>query len=604
MMAAIAHRGPDGKGTHVVAEGAVHLGHQRLAILDPAHGAQPMMDPQGRACIIFNGEIYNHGELRAELERLGHVFQGRNSDTEVLLRGYLQWGTTLPERLDGMFAFCIHDLKRSELFLARDRFGEKPLFIGMQRDLFLFGSELGAIAAHAGFDVRLRRESLQKFFCHGFVPAPNALVEDVEKLPGGQAMVFDLRSRRARRWTYWDFSLEPDERWLQRSDLDLADELRVLLRQAVRRRSISDVPLGHFLSGGLDSSAIVMAARHRNPSAPLKTFTLGFTDQSFDESTYAQQVSSLVHSDHATTWLSLEQAGALASSVLPRLDEPSADASIIPTFALGQFARQHVKVVLTGDGGDELFAGYDPFAALTPASLYRQAVPRIVHELVRSTIRRLPVSHRNMSLDFRLKRTLAGLSYEPSVWNPVWLGPIEPQLMQDLFSAPVDPESLHSEAIEVWERSRSRTVFDRSLEFYTKFYLQDGILAKSDRAAMLNSLEARSVFLDNDIVAFCRKLPARFKMRGGVRKYLLKLALKDELPASLIHRRKKGFGMPVSRLLAGMPSVMPASGAFGLTPAFVGNAWDDHKAGRADNRLFLWSWLSLRAMPYGQEVGC
>jgi asparagine synthase (glutamine-hydrolysing) len=601
MMAAIAHRGPDGSGTMVSPDGAVHLGHQRLAIIDPAGGAQPMWDHAGKICITYNGEVYNHRELRIELEQAGHVFLTRNSDTEVLLKGYLQWGTRLPERLNGMFAFCIYDATRRQLFLARDRFGEKPLFIAMQDDLFLFASELGAIARHARFRSNVNRTSLQKFFSYGYVPGPNALLQDTEKLPGGSAMVFDVEARTARRWTYWDFSLETDETWNSRNEHDLAEELRGLIMQAVRRRTMSDVPLGYFLSGGVDSSGVVMAARALAPADELKTFTLGFADASFDESVYAQQVAALAGSDHAVSWLDQAQAQALAAQVLPQLDEPSSDSSIIPTFALSRFARKSVKVVMTGDGGDELFAGYDPFAALGPARIYNMSVPRIIHQLVRGTLKHLPVSHRNMSLDFKVKRTLAGLSYHPSMWNPVWLGPIEPGLINDLFRDDVTPEELHSEAIDAWEKSKSRTFFDRSLEFYTRFYLQDGILAKSDRASMLNSLEARTVFLDNDIVDFCRKLPARFKMRGRTRKYLLKLALKDMLPDSILHRRKKGFGMPVSGMLATMPAVMPHPGAFGMTPNIIGTAWADHKAGRADNRLFLWSWLSLNSLAYSQS---
>ncbi|MBS0384367.1 MAG: asparagine synthetase B, partial [Proteobacteria bacterium] len=251
-----------------------------------------------------------------------------------------------------------------------------------------------------------------------------------------------------------------------------------------------------------------------------------------------------------------------------------------------------------GDGGDELFAGYDPFSALAPATLYRRFVPRPLHALLREAVHRLPVSARNMSLDFKLRRTLTGLNHGPSLWNPVWLAPAEPAFIRDIFEEPLTPEELYSEALEAWESDPSQSLIDRSLTFYTRFYLQDDILMKVDRAAMMSGLESRAVLLDNDLVDFCRRLPHQFKIRNGKRKYLLKKAMEDVLPPDIIERPKKGFGVPTARWLRSIPKTPPLSPIAGIRMDRVGEAWDVHRRGEADHRLFLWTWLSLQSLNY------
>lgn len=598
MMAALAHRGPDGSGCYVDDEARLHLGHQRLAIIDIADGAQPMWNEKRDIGITYNGEIYNHVELRLDLERKGHRFITDHSDTEVLIHGYAEWGEDLPSRLNGMFAFCIYDKKKSRLFLARDRFGEKPLYVAQQGKLFAFASELHAIARHRGFSARLKRRSLQKFLAYGYVPAPNSILDNSEKIPGGGAMIFDLATSRSRTWRYWRFNIQPENNWNERPESELVDELRALLFDAVKRRAISDVPLGIFLSGGIDSSAILAAASHVLPKSSLQTFTLGFQEPSFDESAHARLVADFFHSVNHLEMLEISHARNLVPEVLSRLDEPSGDASVLPTFALSRLTRRHVTVALSGDGGDELFAGYDPFAALAPARLYQSLVPRPFHELLRSATNLLPVSTRNMSLDFKLRRTLMGVSYPPAMWNPVWMGPVEPALMTDLFHDALSPEELFSEALEVWESGQDKSDMDKALEFYTNFYLQDGILTKVDRTTMMVSLESRAVFLDNALVDFCQRLPHTFKMRNGQRKYLLKKALEGWLPPSILARRKKGFGVPTASWLKTMPKDPPLTAITGMRMNNVARAWKDHRSGKADHRLFLWSWLSLQSLSY------
>jgi asparagine synthase (glutamine-hydrolysing) len=592
MTAALAHRGPDGQGLFSDAAAAVHLGHRRLAIIDLAGGAQPMWNAERSLAVIFNGEIYNHQELRAELERQGHAFRSSHSDTEVLLHGYREWGAALPLRLNGMFAFALYDRPRRRLFLARDRFGEKPLYYYRKRGLFAFASELGALARHRHFAAGLSLRALQKFFAHGYLPAPNALYEGAAKLPGGSHLTLDLASGETHVDTYWRFRLEPDESLTAADDDRLAEELRHLLSEAVRRRLMSDVPLGVFLSGGIDSASVLaVAARHR-PAAGIRSFTIGFREASFDESPAALATARAIGSRHAEELLDLDLARALVPEVLARLDEPLGDASLIPTFLLSRFARRHVTVALSGDGGDELFAGYDPFRALAPARHYRRLVPRPLHRGLRCLADLLPVSVRGMSWDFRLRRALMGLSHPERLWNPVWMAPVEPDAMADLFHAPLYVDEVYSEAIRLWDEDPAKSLVDRTLEFFTNLYLPDDILMKVDRAAMMNSLESRAVFLDNDLADFCRRLPAHFKYRNGERKYLLKRALAPLVPRAVLERPKKGFGMPVASWLRALPAPPPPP-ITGMKAGWLEAAWRAHRAGAADHRLPLWCWLSL-----------
>ena len=595
MTAALAHRGPDGEGYHHEPELALFLGHRRLAVIDVAHGAQPMWDAEGEMAVIFNGEIYNHAELRSDLEARGHRFLTSHSDTEVLLQGYRAWGEELPARLNGMFAFCIFDRPRRRLFLARDRFGEKPLYYHRRDGLFAFASEATALLRHHRIAADPDPVSLQKYFAHGYVPAPRSFYRDCAKLPGGWRLSYDLASGRAEASPYWRFGLRPDPDWDERPEQDLAEELRALVFQAVRRRLIADVPLGLFLSGGIDSSAVLAGAASALPADRIETFSIGFRERSFDESPFARVVAGRYGTRHREQVLEIDAARAFLPDLLSRMDEPLADGSLLPTHLLSRFTRQHVTVALSGDGGDELFAGYDPFLAVRPAALYAAAVPSPVHRLARHVAERLPVSERNMSLAFKIRRTLAGLGYPPSVWNPVWMAPLEPRDLADLFAAPLPLEELYSEAIEVWNNGERAGLglLERSLEFFTRFYLQDDILMKVDRAAMMCSLETRAAFLDNDLVAFAERLPTRFKLHRGRRKLLLKKALAGALPPEILNRKKKGFGIPAAawlrRGLAAPPAPLPA----GMSGRLAARRLEEHRGGTGDHGLFLWAWLAL-----------
>ncbi|MDE3199119.1 MAG: asparagine synthase (glutamine-hydrolyzing) [Acidobacteriota bacterium] len=596
MVGAIVHRGPDDAGFHMEPEHGLHLGFRRLAVVDVAGGHQPMWNEDGSVCVLFNGEIYNQAELRQQLSAARHVFRSDHSDTEVLVHGYEEWGEALPERLNGMFAFAVWDRPRRRLFIARDRMGEKPLFYTVRPGFFGFASELSALIRHPEVDRTLDPRALQKFFAYGYIPAPNALYRGARKLPGGCSLTLDLPEFRLCERRYWRFAIDADEHAPEHRVAALSEELRALLDQAVMRRLVSDVPLGVFLSGGVDSSTVLaLAARHRDP-ASLDTFTIGFNEASFDESGPARATAAAIGSRHHERILDFETARRLSTDVLGRLDEPTGDASILPTYLLCSFAREQVTVALSGDGGDELFAGYDPFSALAPATWYDRLVPPPVHLLLRRMVGILPHATSNMSLEFKLRRGLMGLSYPPRVRLPVWMSPLEPSRMGELFDTPMTTEELYSEAIEAWDMARARNPIDRTLEFFTNFYLQDDILAKTDRAAMMVSLEARAVFLDNDVVDFCALLPHGYKFRRGVRKFLLRQAAQGLVPETVIKRPKKGFGIPLTSWLRQMPPAPPLQAIPGVRADWVAERWSVTRAGQEDERLLLWSWLSLQGI--------
>jgi asparagine synthase (glutamine-hydrolysing) len=600
MTAALAHRGPDGSGTWISPERPVFLGHRRLSILDIEGGAQPMWDAAGDIGVVFNGEIYNHRELRRTLEAAGHRFRSSHSDTEVLVHGWREWGEGLPILLNGMFAFAIYDRARRRLFMARDRFGEKPLFVYRQPGRIAFASELSALLRHSGIAAEIDPRALQKFFAWGFVPSPHALYRHCRQVPAGSSLLYALDDDSLSESRYWKFRLDPDRSLTDKDVPRLAEELRALFAQSVERRLMSDVPLGLFLSGGIDSGAVLAATTRVLPAGQVHAFTIGFTEPSFDESQHAQRLAAHFGVRHHLEMLELEDARELLPEVLGRLDQPLGDPSILPTYLLSRFTRRHVTVALSGDGGDELFAGYDTFDALTPAKIYASLMPRGLHRGLRRLVDLLPISTRNMSVDFKLRRALTGLSWPQAYWNPVWLSPADPQTIWEIFDEPLSADDLYAEALDLWAEGRG-DLLDRTLEFYTNFYLTDDILTKVDRAAMMVSLESRAVFLDNDLVEFCRRLPGRFKLHKGRRKWLLKKALEPWLPAQTLERRKKGFGIPLTKWLRHWP-VRAVNGSLNgtrLKPQALNERWRRHARGKSDERLLLFAWLAV--LHHGQN---
>ncbi len=493
-----------------------------------------------------------------------------------------------------MFAFAVLDTRAARLFLARDRFGEKPLYYVDGRAAFVFGSELTAVLRHPSVAGEIDQRAIQKLFAYGYIPAPLTAVRGVRKLQAGWWIEYDCRTARLDSRPYWEFHLEPDDALQDQDEPRLIEAFREHLSMAVQRRLVSDVPLGLFLSGGIDSATVLAFAARHIPAQDLSTFTVGFAESSYDESQPAASIARAFGTRHHATQLDLDHADTLIPEVIGRLDEPLADPSILPTYLLCRFARQSVTVALSGDGGDELLAGYDPFLALAPAQMYNRVVPRPMHAALRTLMTRVPHRSGYMTWDFRVRRTLMGLSYPPAMWNPVWMAPVEPAAMGDLFDHPLPPEELYEEAIAAWEGCSQADLCSKTLEFFTRLYLQNDILAKVDRAAMRVSLESRAVFLDTELVDFIRRLPNRFKFRNGTRKYLLRRALQGLVPDDVLTRRKRGFAIPVASWLRHLPFPQSSTVVPGMRVDAVRRHWERHRSAAHDERLLLWTWTTLQ----------
>jgi asparagine synthase (glutamine-hydrolysing) len=591
MTRALIHRGPDDEGFHV-AEGegvTIGLGFRRLSIIDLESGNQPISNEDGAIWVVLNGEIYNFRDLRRDLESRGHRF-ATNADTEVIVHLYEDLGPRCVERLNGMFAFALWDDAERQLLLARDRLGKKPLYYAELGDSLLFGSELKALLEHPRCPRRLDPESLSCYLALEYVPTPRAIFDGVRKLPAGNVLVW--KDGRSSVKQYWDLSFEHDGRAL--TENEWAEELRARLREAVRRRLVSDVPLGAFLSGGVDSSSVVAMMVDALPSGAVKTFSIGFAERSFDESAHARRVAAHFGTEHHEEVFTPDVMAGLLPDVVDFLDEPFADPSILPTYLLSRFTRQHVTVALGGDGADELLAGYPTFTADRVATLYR--LPRAVHDrVVVPLANRLPVSTTNFAFDFKLKQFLRGAPAPRDLRHPTWLGSFTSAEQERLLATTVsDPLA---EQRRVLAAAPTSDRLEQLIYLYAKTYLQDDILVKVDRASMACSLEVRAPFLDVDLVQFLGAIPSGLKLRRFDTKHVLKVAMRELLPRGIASRSKKGFGIPVATWFKGplrerlldelSPDRLRSQDIF--DPAGVQLLIDEHMTGRRDHRKPLWT---------------
>jgi asparagine synthase (glutamine-hydrolysing) len=604
MTDAIVHRGPVDAGHEVL--GATALGFRRLSIIDLAGGHQPLANEDGRVWVVMNGEIYNHRALRAELEAAGHVFRTR-ADTEVLVHGWEQWGEELPERLLGMFAFAVCDARDGTLMLCRDRFGQKPLYFAETADALVFASEMRALRRHPGVWSRIDRRVLAKYLAYEMVPWPHAILEGVKKVPPGHRVLV-RGGRVVSSSRYYALRFEPKPAI---SVEDAKAGLWQHLTRSVQSQLMSDVPLGIFLSGGVDSSALVAAVRAVDPGGKLVTFSIGFDEPSFDESPFAAEVARAFGTDHRVRMFT---AAELRETVreLPRLlDEPFADSSLLPTYLLSRFARETVTVTLGGDGGDELLAGYDTFAAHRYARLWNAFVPRFVERgLVRPAVGLLPLRTANMSLDFRARQFLRGARLPEAMRSWGWMAAFHPDEISELLPGSQERyESLFEELAEVERAEPARDPIDRQVRTLVRTYLAEDILTKVDRASMAVSLEVRAPFLDHELADWVNRLPGDMKMRGRQKKWLLRETLRGRLPDAILDRRKKGFGIPLAKWLRGELREWAASALDGLG-ADLGHVvdakaarrlLDDHAAGRADHRKRIWTLVCLAVWARAQR---
>jgi asparagine synthase (glutamine-hydrolysing) len=595
------HRGPDDSGEFIrpLNDGGpfVFFGHRRLSIIDLTGGHQPLSNENGKIWVIFNGEIYNFRELKNQLEGLGHQFK-TNSDTEVIAHAYEEYGEHCLHHFNGMFAIGIWDESRKRLFLARDRLGKKPLYYSLMNDTFLFASELKALLAYPCFSKKVDPLSFAKYLFFEYVPSPHTIFNDAKKLPPASYLIWQKGGMEVKE--YWSpFSIRKEEEYA--SEAEIEARMIELLRNSVKHRLISDVPLGVFLSGGIDSSAISAFAQEE-ARGKIKTFSIGFEDPSFDESRYARLASKYLGTDHHEQTMTPADLLNLVPNLPDILDEPMADASILPTYLLSKFTRRYVTVALGGDGGDELFAGYPTYLAHKFARPYELLLGTL-HPIISLLGNLLPVSDDNISFDFKVKKFLSGIGHPDGIRNAIWLGSFSFPELEKVLSPDMNTQfnqARLTEEITSYEKGyplKDKTTLVQYLDL--KLYLQEDILVKVDRASMACSLEVRAPFLDHQLVEFVMSLPSSLKLRRFTTKYILKKVMKKFLPKEVIQRSKKGFGVPIAKWIKG-----PLRELFGdllahnpikregfLNPSYVKSLLEDHVSNKRDNRKQLWTVL-------------
>lgn len=603
MVKALSHRGPDNDGVYFHRQSRTFLGHARLSILDLSDGNQPMSTKEDDLVVVFNGEIYNHVELREYLVKKGYIFFTDHSDTEVLLHGYKEWGYDLPSKLNGMWAFAILDTINKVIFCSRDRFGEKPLYFYSDNECFAFSSELISLCESHLFDKSISHLSVQKFFAYCFIPAPYTVYSEVFKLPAGHNLVYNIVTRKIKKTKYWEYQPDPFVIHYKAPVRRWSEELYHLLFKSVKNRLVADVPVGVFLSGGVDSSIITCLASRSSGASNVNTFSIGFDQPTFDESEFSTMVSDYYQTNHYLEQFSVSDSVDLVDKVLRLLDEPFGDSSCFPFYLLCSVAKKKVKVALTGDGADELLAGYDPFKALFPSVIFQKFFPQIFHRMFTEFSNRLPVKHSNLSFQFKLNKTLSAMSYGPTYWNPIWHGSITPGQLCDLFSERFSDEEIYSEAIDNWNSCNSESIYDKTMQYYIGMYLQERILVKSDRMSMLHGLEVRSPFLDYDLVDFLRRIPHEYKYRFGTHKYILRKAFSTSLPKFVLKRKKKGFGSPIGPLFhSGKLKIVYDHSSSHIKRSCVSKLYSDHVTSKSDNRLFLLNLLVLESFLDRQTI--
>jgi asparagine synthase (glutamine-hydrolysing) len=588
-------RGPDGAGVWV--EGPAALGHRRLSIIDLATGTQPMRDATGHTVVTFNGEIYNYRELRAELEAKGFAFS-TSSDTEVILNGWLAWGEGCLDRFEGMFAFALWDRTTHTLFAARDRYGKKPFFYTLQNGVFAFASELSALRALPFLRFTTGREQLAQFLAYEYCPTPSTIHREAHKLQPAHSLV--LHDGKLRITPYWTLPL-PDET-SRVSEPELCERLVELLDRAVQRRLVSDVPLGVFLSGGLDSSLVAaLMARHGSRT---KTFSIGFHEASYDESRYARLVASRLGTEHHERILDASACGALLPEIVERLDEPMSDPSIVPTYLLSALTREHVTVALGGDGGDELFAGYETFYAMRLADWYAR-LPGCLRALARPLSSLLPQSSGYVNPRLMVRTFLDGADNPAWQRTQRWLTPFAPELLRQVMPGAgldLSPEALFAPTGTLYDAYPAASPLAKCFAVFARQFLLDYILVKVDRCSMMHSLEVRAPLLDRDLAEFVWRLPVDMKLRGLKGKFLLRSAARGLVPDEVLRRPKRGFLIPVAGWLRGVlkplvqdllcETALRRQGLF--NPHAVGRLMEEHLSGRADHRRPLWTLLVLQ----------
>lgn len=610
----LSRRGPDDEGYFVDEAGGCGLGHRRLSIIDLGGGHQPLNNTDGRIQVVVNGEIYNFKSVRQELKAKGYAFR-TESDSEVVAHGYEAWGEDVFSRLDGMFALAIWDARARRLLLARDRMGKKPLyyaFVGPRRQTLLFGSEMKALLQHPEMSRRVSPAGLAQYLTYECLPESRSIYADAARVLPGRFLVWDREVGRVRHGEFWRMRFEDSPAAADvegKTEGELAEHLRNLIREATQARLISDVPLGVLLSGGIDSSTIAAAMADVVPRGQMKTFSVTFEDKSFDESSHARKVAEHLGADHHEERLSPEVMVDILPEVADFMCEPLGDGSLIPTYLLSRFTRKTVTVALGGDGGDELFLGYPTFQAdavarYADAMLSLPAQKKVAGALQKAASY-IPVSRKNFSLDFKIKRFVQGLGFHPDFRHQAWMGSFMPDELQRVLGqewvGPAFAEDPYATVAKFRELSGARDYYDQASYQYSRLYLTADVLVKVDRASMARGLEVRAPLLDTKIVDFACALPGEYKLKGLTTKHLLKEAARRWLPEEIVDRPKKGFGVPIAQWLRGPlrdmahdllhPAKLRREGFFEVPE--VTRLLEEHDQGLADHRKPLWTLLAF-----------
>jgi asparagine synthase (glutamine-hydrolysing) len=595
MCETIVHRGPDEDGFHL-AEG-VGLGMRRLSIIDLEGGQQPIFNEDRTICTVMNGEIYNFRELRRELEAKGHRF-ATNSDTEVIVHAYEEYGSGCAEVLNGMFAFAVHDLRQNKLLLARDHIGIKPLFYSFDRDRLVWGSEIQALLASGLIERSLDCDALSQFLVWEYVPAEGTLLQSVRKLRPGHIIEIDLKEPRCQPNPYWDVPQAGVKTGMTTEDW--AEAVDAKLHECVQRQLVSDVPLGAFLSGGVDSS---LMAAHMGPAT---TFSIGFDDPSYNELSWARRVAGHLGLDHHDEVIRPSVAE-MFDHLMNFMDDPIGDFSIFPTYLVSKLARQQVKVVLSGDGGDELFGGYETYLADRWSQTYRM-LPKVVRTaLLEPFVNSLRPRPAKKGLINKAKRFVEGLSHSEKLSHTRWrlfdslgdgnLGLYTTEFQRALTQAP------EAHVLELFDKAADRQPLNASLYVDLKSYLCDNILVKVDRMSMANSLEARVPYLDRELVELAFQIPDDHKLSWSETKILLKRAAATHVPSECVYRPKEGFSIPIKNWLGTefrplleellKPKRLSAEGLF--VPEQVERLKQEHLAGHRNHSHILWALMVFHA---------
>jgi asparagine synthase (glutamine-hydrolysing) len=539
----IVHRGPDGEGIYTAP--GVGLGMRRLAIIDLLTGDQPMSNETGSVQVVLNGEIYNFRELRHNLMQKGHIFK-TCSDTEVIPHLYAEFGIGFVEQLNGMFAIALWDQGKRRLLLIRDRVGIKPLFYSVKGDTLFFGSEIKCILAANGSDRTVDLRALDQFLTFEYSASPRTLFSDVRKLPPGGWLTWDRGKLREGR--YWQFQ-DNKQQELDLTDNQWAERLKDILDSAVKRQMVSDVPIGCFLSGGIDSS-IITSAMHRSSKETPKTFSIGFSDKTYNELKFARIMAKHCKTDHYEKLLNPDYLS-LVEKIIFHMDQPIGDFSVFPTYLVSKIAREKVTVILSGDGGDELFAGYDTYVADRVARWTVDLLPNKAHALVPCLANYIPVTRAKKGLFNRLRFFLECAGLPPGWQHLRWMVFLTPDKKRELYREDMYEEVAHQTEEIVFEYldGCDQDRLQQQLFCDARFYLAENILPKVDLMSMATSLETRVPYLDNEVVSFVNAMPSRLKWKGFRRKHVLKQAYSSELPSAIQARRKEGFSIPLKNWL-------------------------------------------------------